>query len=137
MVQEEAVDSFDGMPAGFKYLAEKDRGEFAKKMFKHQLKVGEHQLKVGEQQLKVGEQQLRVGEQQLHESRVALKRKRCNDLIQSCKSLQELGVAPDERTFNRGTYAITLPSSRGKTSSTVRWPSPPPFFKTRPPRRTS
>ena len=71
--REEAVETFDGMPPGFKYLAEKDRAELAKRMF--------------EQQLKVGEQQLTV----------ALKRKRCDDMVQAYKSLHDIGVLLDDR----------------------------------------
>lgn len=55
--KEEAVDTFDGMPPVFRYLAPQEREEYAKQMI----------------------------EQQLHESRVALKRKRADNLIQSYK----------------------------------------------------
>ncbi|CAN0541997.1 unnamed protein product, partial [Ectocarpus sp. 8 AP-2014] len=74
----EAIDSFEGMPSGFKYLSEADRARFAKEMIA---------------------QKLKVGEQQLQESKVALKRKRVDDLIQSYKSLQDIGVNLDGRTL--------------------------------------
>ena len=45
------------------------------------------------------EQKLRVGEQQLQESKVALKRKRIDDLVQSYRELKELGVHLDGRTL--------------------------------------
>ncbi|CAM9109050.1 unnamed protein product, partial [Ectocarpus sp. 13 AM-2016] len=76
--REEAIETFDGMPAGFKYLAEADRAQFAKQMF---------------------EQRLKLGEQQLQESKVALKRKRVDDLVQSYRALQDLGVHLDGRTL--------------------------------------
>lgn len=38
--REEAIETFDGMPAGFKYLSEADRAQFAKQMIGQQLKVG-------------------------------------------------------------------------------------------------
>ncbi|CAN0563096.1 unnamed protein product, partial [Ectocarpus sp. 12 AP-2014] len=69
--REEAIETFDGMPTGFKYLSETDRAHVAKRMIEQHLKAGEHQL---------------------HESRVVLKRKRVDDLIQSYKSLQDIGV---------------------------------------------
>lgn len=83
--REEAIETFDGMMAGFRYLSEADRAQFAKQMF--------------EQRLKVGEQQLKVGEQQLQESKVALKRKRVDDLVQNYRALQDLGVHLDGRTL--------------------------------------
>ena len=76
--REEAVETFDGMPDGFKYLSPEDRPLFAKQMF---------------------EQQLKAGEQKLLESKVALKRKRVDDLVHSYKALQELGVQLDTRTL--------------------------------------
>ncbi|CAM9125984.1 unnamed protein product, partial [Sphacelaria rigidula] len=68
--REEAVQTFDGMPAGFKYLSEADRAGLAKQMF---------------------EQQFKLGEQQLQESKVALQRKRIDDLVQSYRQLKDLG----------------------------------------------
>ncbi|CAM9812180.1 unnamed protein product, partial [Pylaiella littoralis] len=76
--REEAVETFDGMPDNFKYLSPDDRPLFAKQMF---------------------EQQLKAGEQKLLESKVALKRKRVDDLVDSYKALQELGVKLDTRTL--------------------------------------
>ena len=76
--RDDAIENFDGMPAGFKYLSEADRTQFAKQM------IG---------------QQLKVGEQQLQESKVALKRKRVDDLVQSYRALQDLGVHLDGRTL--------------------------------------
>lgn len=76
--REEAVDSFDGMSAGFKYLTEKDKGEIAKRMI---------------------EQQLSVREQELCERRVALKRKTCDDMIETYTKIKVLGVKLDGRTL--------------------------------------
>lgn len=69
--REEAVETFDGMPAGFKYLSEEDRAQFAKQPL----------------------------EQKLQKSKVALKRKRADDLVQGYRALQELGVHLDGRTL--------------------------------------
>lgn len=76
--REEAIETFDGMSAGFKYLSETDRAHFAKQMF---------------------DQQIKLGEQRLQESRVALKRKRVDNMVQSYKALQDLGVHLDGRTL--------------------------------------
>ncbi|CAN0578466.1 unnamed protein product, partial [Ectocarpus sp. 12 AP-2014] len=67
----EAIDSFEGMPPAFKYIDAKDRGDLAKRMI----------------------------EQQLLENTVALKRQRVDNLIQSYKSLQDIGVNLDGRTL--------------------------------------
>ena len=69
--REEAVETFDGMPAGFRYLSEADRAQFAKQLIGQQLKVGEQ----------------------------ALKRKRVDDLVESYRALQDLGVELDGRTL--------------------------------------
>lgn len=66
--REEAVETFDGMPARFRYLSETERAQLAKQMC---------------------EQQLKVGEQQLEESKVALKRNRADDLIQSYRNVRD------------------------------------------------
>ncbi|CAN0195074.1 unnamed protein product, partial [Pylaiella littoralis] len=63
---EKAIDPFEGMPSWLKHLDEKERQQCAKLMF---------------------EQHLKIGEQQLHESRVALKRKRCSDMVEMYQSL--------------------------------------------------
>ncbi|CAM9767678.1 unnamed protein product [Ectocarpus sp. 12 AP-2014] len=83
----EAIETFDGMPAGFKYLSETDRAHVANRMI---------------------EQHLKAGEQQLHERRVALKRKRVDDLIQSYKSLQDIGVNLDGRTLIELRDSVTI-----------------------------
>ncbi|CAM9748500.1 unnamed protein product, partial [Ectocarpus sp. 12 AP-2014] len=69
--KQRAVETFDGMPAGFKCLSEEDRTQFAKQMFEHKLE----------------------------ESRAALKRKRIGDLVQSYRELKDLGVHLDGRTL--------------------------------------
>lgn len=88
--REEAVDTFEGMPSGFKYLNETQRQQFVMEMLVQQLRAGEQRLQVTEQQLK-------ADEQQLHDRRVALKRKRCSDLVETYKSLRDLGAELDDR----------------------------------------
>ncbi|CAN0350729.1 unnamed protein product [Ectocarpus sp. 13 AM-2016] len=85
--REEAIETFDGMPTGFKYLSETDRAQVAKRMI---------------------EQHLKAGEQQLHESRVALKRKRVDDLVQSYRALQDIGVRLDGRTLIELRDSVTI-----------------------------
>ncbi|CAN0535077.1 unnamed protein product, partial [Ectocarpus sp. 8 AP-2014] len=101
----EAIDSFEGMPSGFKYLSEADRARFAKEM------IG--------QQLKVGEQRLKLGDQQLQESKVALKRQRVDNLIQSYKSLQDIGVNLDGRTLIELRDNVTILSRQDMVVSDV------------------
>ncbi|CAB1105060.1 unnamed protein product [Ectocarpus sp. CCAP 1310/34] len=69
--REEAVETFDGMPAGFRYLPVEDRAQFAKQMLELNLEM----------------------------SKVALKRKRVDDMVQSYRALQDLGVLLDGRTL--------------------------------------
>ena len=85
--REEAIETFDGMPAGFKYLSETDRAHVANRMI---------------------EQHLKAGEQQLQERTVALKRKRVDDLIQSYKSLRDIGVNLDGRTLIELRDSVTI-----------------------------
>ena len=78
--EEEAIESFEGMPPAFKYIDAKDRGDLAKRMI----------------------------EQQLQESTVALKRQRVDNLIESYKSLQDIGVNLDGRTLIELRDNVTL-----------------------------
>ncbi len=55
------------MPAGFRYLPESDRADFAKRML--------------DQQLQNDNLQLRKREQQLMEGNVELKRRRCDTVL--------------------------------------------------------
>ncbi|CAN0320277.1 unnamed protein product, partial [Ectocarpus sp. 6 AP-2014] len=85
--REAAIETFDGMPTGFKYLSETDRAQVAKRMI---------------------DQQLKAGEQQLHESRVALKQKRVDDLVHSYRALQDIGVRLDGRTLIELRDSVTI-----------------------------
>jgi len=76
----ETIDSFEGMPPAFKYIDAKDRGDLAKRMV----------------------------EQQLLQSTVALKRQRVDNLIQSYKSLQDIGVNLDGRTLIELRDSVTI-----------------------------
>ncbi len=69
--EEEAVETYDGMPSGFKYLSDAERSQIARQMI----------------------------EQQLHERQLSLKRKRVDDLVHSFRSLKDLGVHLDQRTL--------------------------------------
>lgn len=76
--REEAIESFDDMPAGFRYLSDSDRAEYMKRLLN---------------------QQLQANDQKLLESRVELKRKRCDDLVNTYKTMKDLGVLLDDRTL--------------------------------------
>ncbi|CAM9882433.1 unnamed protein product, partial [Pylaiella littoralis] len=103
--QEKAADPFEGMPVWFKHLDEKERQQCAKLMF--------------DQHLKVGEQHLKIGEQQLHESRVALKRKRCSDMVETYQSLKSLGVKLDDRTLIELRDDVTILSRQDIAANTA------------------
>lgn len=75
-----AVETFEGMPPAFKYIDAKDRGDMAKRLI----------------------------EQQLQENTVALKRQRVEDLIDSYKSLQDIGVHLDGRTLIELRDSVTI-----------------------------
>ena len=85
--EEHAItQNFDGMPAGFRFLLESDRADFAKRHL--------------DQQLQNDKLQLKKREQQLMETSVELKRRRCDNLLQTYKTMQEdLGVKLDDRTL--------------------------------------
>ena len=83
--REEAIETFEGVPDGFSYLSKEDRALFVKEMI--------------EQRLEAGKQKLQLVEQQLHERKVALKRKRVENLVEGYRSLQDLGVHLDCRTL--------------------------------------
>ena len=78
--EEEAVETFEGMPPAFKYIDAKDRGDMAKRMI----------------------------EQQLQQSTVALKRQRVDNLIESYKSLQDIGVHLDGCTLIELRDSVTI-----------------------------
>ena len=78
--EEEAVETFEGMPPAFKYIDAKDRGDMAKRLM----------------------------EQQLQESTVALKRQRVDNLIESYKSLKDIGVHLDGRTLIELRDSVTI-----------------------------
>ena len=78
--EEEAVETFQGMPPAFKYIDSKDRGDMAKRLI----------------------------EQQLQESTVALKRQRVDNLINSYRSLQDIGVHLDGRTLIELRDSVTI-----------------------------
>ena len=78
--EEEAVETFEGMPPAFKYINAKDRGDMAKRLM----------------------------EQQLQESTVALKRQRVGNLIESYKSLQDIGVHLEGRTLIELRDSVTI-----------------------------
>ncbi|CBN80320.1 EsV-1-210/211 paralog [Ectocarpus siliculosus] len=78
--REEAVETFDGMPAGFKYLSETDRAQVAKRMIDQQLKAGDQ----------------------------ALKRKRVDDLVHSYRAIQDIGVRLDGRTLIELRDSVTI-----------------------------
>ena len=78
--EEEAVETFEGMPPAFKHIDAKDRGDMAK----------------------------RLVEQQLQQSTVALKRQRVDNLIESYKSLQGIGVHLDGRTLIELRDSVTI-----------------------------
>ncbi|CAM9232995.1 unnamed protein product [Pylaiella littoralis] len=95
---EKAVDPFEGMPVWFKHLDEKERQQCAKLMF---------------------EQHLKVGEQHLHENRVALKRKRCSDMVETYQSLKSLGVKLDDRTLIELRDNVTILSRQDIAANTA------------------
>ena len=78
--EEEAVETFEGMPPAFKYIDAKDRGDMAKRLI----------------------------EQQLQQSTVALKRQRVDNLIESYRSLQGIGVHLDGRTLIELRDSVTI-----------------------------
>lgn len=83
------TENFAGMPAVFRYLPGNDRADFAKRMLSQQL----------ENEKQNAELQLRKREQELMECNAELKRRRCDDLLQTYKTMQaDLGVTLDERT---------------------------------------
>ena len=94
--REEAVETFDGMPDGFSYLSKEDRTLFVKEMI--------------EQKLEAGKQKLQLVDQQLHELKVALKRKRVEDLVEGYRSLQDLGVHLDCRTLIELRDNVAIPN---------------------------
>ncbi|CAN0020067.1 unnamed protein product [Pylaiella littoralis] len=102
---EEAVDPLEGMPVWFKHLDVEERQQCAKLMF--------------EQYLQIGEQNLKNGEQQLHESRVALKRKRCSDMVETYQSLKSLGVKLDDRTLIELRDNVTILSRQDIAANTT------------------
>ncbi|NP_597945.1 EsV-1-210/211 paralog [Ectocarpus siliculosus virus 1] len=96
----EAIDSFEGMPPAFKYIDAKDRGDLAKRMI----------------------------EQQLQESTVALKRQRVDNLIQSYKSLRDIGVNLDGRTLIELCDNVTILSRQDLVVSDA-VPTPTPLLQ--------
>lgn len=69
------ADQFDDMPTGFKFLSDEDREQLAKKMVEQFLKERDHDLQ---------------------ERSISLKRKRCDNMIYSYQSLEELGIKLDD-----------------------------------------
>lgn len=71
------------MPAGFRYLPESDRGDYAKRMLDQQLENEKQNMEL-----------------QLVERNLELKRKRCDNLLDTYKTMQaDLGVNLDDRTL--------------------------------------